>query len=87
MFVDFIINGQADGIVANRLQEMRYDPNLMRPYIDEDGQAVCTVNTGRKKRNEETGKMEPVFAVHSLQELMQAGIHSPVFNATRQGRP
>lgn len=81
MFVDFIINGQGHGAVAERLQEVRYDPHLMRPYIDEDGTPCCTINTGRRQRNAETNRMEPVLEVYTIRELRDMGIESPVFNA------
>lgn len=70
MFVDFIYNGNVHGPVGDLLQGCRFDPGLLRPYIDSRGQRCVTVNSGRglEKR--------------TVAEMVNAGISSPVFNAT-----
>lgn len=48
MFVnDFIINGQGHGEVGSALAGSHYDPNLLRPYWDDNGRQCVLVNTGR----------------------------------------
>lgn len=44
--MDFILNGQASGNVANRLLAADMDPNVLRPWINEDGQAFVTMRQG-----------------------------------------
>lgn len=82
MFTDFILNGQAHGSMGEILQGTRFDPGLLRPYIDENGERVCTVNTGRMRENKETGMYEPVYEKARISELIANGVSSPVFNAT-----
>lgn len=77
MFVDFVLNGQGYGEVAERLTASRFDPGLYRPYIDSKGQRCVTVNTGRLDTN---GK--PIYEKRSVAEMIANGISSPVFNAT-----
>lgn len=53
--VDFILNGVAQGNVANRLMATDFDTNALRPYIDEDtGRSYITAN------RRVDGKMRPV---------------------------
>lgn len=82
MFTDFILNGQGHGPVANVLEGVRFDPGLLRPYVDRDGKKYATINTGKTKYNEKTGRDEPVFNKVLIKDLKDAGIESPVFNAT-----
>lgn len=77
MFLDFVMNGQGHGSVGEQLAGCRFDPGLLRPYIDRNGQRCVTVNTGRQDHN---GR--PVFEKRSVGDLIANGIHSPVFNAT-----
>lgn len=77
MFVDFIMNGQANGPVADTLQGCRFDPGLLRPYIDARGQRCVTINTGRVD-----GKGRPVYEKRTVAEMINNGVTSPVFNAT-----
>lgn len=45
MTVDYILNGQASGSVANRLIACDMDAGALRPYVSEDGrQSLITVN-------------------------------------------
>lgn len=82
MFTDFVMNGQASGEFASALQGVRYDPGLLRPYIDRDGKKYCTVNTGRTVYNPKTGKDEATYAKVAIKDLMAQDVQSPVFNAT-----
>ncbi len=77
MFVDFVINGQGYGPVAEQLAGCRFDPGLLRPYKDRNGVPCATVNTGRRD-----GKGEPIFEKHTIASLINNGVTSPVFNAT-----
>lgn len=84
MFVtDFVTtDGYSEGPVANMMSQMRFDPLMLRPYFDDDGQRVVTMNTGRFEWNDELKQMAPVLEKHRISELMNNGIHTPVYNAT-----
>jgi hypothetical protein len=91
MFVDFndrviddgahVMNGRGFGIGEN-LAHVRFDPGMLRPYIDDRGRRCVTINTGQMRRNDKTGNYEPVYRRALVQDLMERGIYSPVFNAT-----
>ncbi len=70
MFLDFIMNGRANGDIAEQLQSCRFDPGLLRPYLDTRNRRCVTINTsgGPKK--------------HLVADLINNGVSSPVFNAT-----
>ena len=46
--MDFIINGQGKGDVANVLMANNFDVNALRPYIGKDGRSFITVNQNGK---------------------------------------
>lgn len=48
MAVDFIINGEANGSVAQRLLKFGGDPGALRPWIGKDGRSYVTVNRNGK---------------------------------------
>ncbi len=77
MFTDFVINGQGHGVVGEVLAGTRFDPGLLRPYIDSQGRRCVTVNSGRRDN-----KGKPVFEKRLVAEMLNAGVSSPVFNAT-----
>ena len=85
---DYILNGQAHGMVANTLMAYNGDYGFLRPFIETDpnhpyrGRPCVIVNTGQHKFNTQTGKDEPVRAQFLINELQGRGINSPVFNAT-----
>jgi hypothetical protein len=82
MWADYILNGAGYGEVGGALAEVRFDPGLMRPYYDERGRKMVTVNTGRREYNEKTKRVEPVYEAARIKDLVDNGIQSPVFNAT-----
>lgn len=86
MFNDYVIDGRAIGPVANQMSEVRFDPGLMRPYRDTSAMGktwdCCTVNTGRMAWNKKTKRREPVYEQARIRDLMDAGLRSPVWNAT-----
>lgn len=55
----------------------RFDPGLLRPYIDSRGQKCVTVNTGRVDLN---GRA--ILEKRTVAEMVNNGISTPVFNAT-----
>ncbi|MCK9569340.1 bacteriocin family protein [Candidatus Pacearchaeota archaeon] len=81
MFVDFVLNGQGYGPVAQQMAGCRFDPGLMRPYRDSQGRPCVTVNTGRTRFNQQTKLTEPIYENHLISNLRNLGIDSPVFNA------
>lgn len=46
--MDFILNGQASGSVANTLMQNNFDPNVLRPWVGQDNQSYIDVPTGNK---------------------------------------
>lgn len=72
----------AEGPVGSMLQDVHYDPGLMRPYFDRDGKRYVTVNTGKTRWCPERKAEVPIFRKVSIGSLLQRGINSPVFNAT-----
>src|SRR5215468_3079890 len=78
---DFVLNGQGHGPLGETLAGVRFDPGLLRPYLDERNRPCCTVNTGRMVFNKQTRRHEPVFENVRIKDLRDAGIDSPVFNA------
>jgi hypothetical protein len=95
MFVqtDFIMNGEGRGEFGSALAEMRFDPGLLRPYFDAQGNKVCTIRTGRRVpvknaqgdfvRNEDgTTKYINERQAVLIRDLIANDVHSPVFNAT-----
>jgi len=45
--MNFVLNGQATGDVANVLMSNNFDAGALRPYIGADGRSYITVNSGR----------------------------------------
>lgn len=82
MFVDMIFNGQGHGPVGETLATCHFDPGLLRPYADDDGQRYVTANTGRVAFDEKRGKYAPVYEKRRVSDLIANGLNSPVFNAT-----
>lgn len=82
MFVDYVLNGQGFGEVAERLAGTHFDPGLLRPFIDRKGRKVVMVNTGQMSYNKESGRHEPMYQKRLVSELIANGMWSPVFNAT-----
>lgn len=89
MFVqELVVNGQTNGAMGEMLETVRWEPGLLRPFIEDDpshplrGRPCAIINTGRKKWNPDTRRAEPVFKQFLISTLQNRGIHSPVFNAT-----
>jgi uncharacterized linocin/CFP29 family protein len=83
MFVyhDYVLNGQGFGEVGSRMQGVRFDPGMLRPYFDDKGRRCVTVQTGTVFNNVK-GEYEPKFQKAYIDELRARGIDSPMFNAT-----
>jgi hypothetical protein len=88
MFVDYILNGQGSGPVGEALMGVRYDPGLMRPYIEDNPKSpfrnrpCVTYNTGQMRYDEKLKRSMPVYRKDLIANLQARGISSPVFNAT-----
>lgn len=80
MYVDYILNGQAHGDVAGAMLETRFEPNLLRPFIDSDGKKKVLVNTGRTRV--QNGKPKTIFDKVLVSDLRANGMDLPVFNST-----
>lgn len=79
--IDFLINGEPQGQLAGEMNQVRFDPGLMRPWIDGDGGRYMNVRTGRLIENEK-GESVPELDVVPLGRLINAGLVPQVFNAT-----
>jgi hypothetical protein len=77
MFVDMVFNGQGHGPVGEALAGCRFDPGLLRPYVDGRGNRCVTINTGRRD-----SEGRPVYEKRLVAEMINMGVSSPVFNAT-----
>jgi len=53
--VDFVINGRPDGLAANQLARVGFDPGLLRPMVMDDGKKYCWVHNGRQKKGPNGG--------------------------------
>lgn len=80
VYQDFLVNGQG-GAVAQRMQGVRFDAGLMRPYLGDDGRTYCTINTGRSEYDPSTGKYNPVYAEVDVRNLRNDGFEIPTANA------
>lgn len=82
MFVDsFVLNGQGHGPAGEVFGQVRFDPGLMRPFIDSRNRHCAVINTGRTAYNKQTKREEPVFQKVLVMDLERRGVRSPVFNA------
>ena len=82
MYVDYILNGQGHGAVGETMAGCRFDPGLLRPYVDERGRKCVTVNTGRTRYDQKTSSYVPVHEKALVSEMIANGIPIPVANAT-----
>jgi hypothetical protein len=78
VFTDFVVNGEGHGSVGSALQEVRFEPGLLRQFRDKKGRQLCTINTGEFDEN---GK--PVRRTFETRQLRAMGVDVPfVSNAT-----
>jgi hypothetical protein len=89
MFInDFVVNGVGIGQTAETLNSCRFDPGLLRPYIETHpnspmrGRPVAEMKTGRMLFNHNTNTYTPEVRKFLISDLQARGINSPVFNAT-----
>jgi hypothetical protein len=79
MFVrDYIMDGRGFGAFGGLMEQVRFDPGMLRPYIDKNDQLAVTVNTGRWTM--EKGERRPIKEHRRVIDLMNRGIGSPAFN-------
>ena len=81
MFTDFVLNGEGHGAVGEQLAACHFDPNMLRPYVNQRGEKCVTVNTG-SKYDPKTGQDNPTYGEFTLNEMHAKGIDNPVWNAT-----
>ena len=80
---DYVLNGSGHGPVGEMIAGCRFEPGLLRPYIETRwnsplrGKPCVTMNTGRL-----TPDGKPIFNKYPIRALQERGINSPVFNAT-----
>lgn len=84
MFVDFVMNGKGHGEVGEALGQVRFDPNMLRPFIDNRGKKCVMVNTGQTRVITVNGKqvLTPLIKKMLVADLQRQGIDNAVWNAT-----
>lgn len=86
LYVDFVLNDTVqEGQLSNQLGttgQMRFDPGLHRPFLNENNIPCVTIMTGRTTYNAERKRTEPVFKTFAIRDLQARGIDLPVFNTT-----
>lgn len=84
MFTDFVLNGQAHGEVGSVIggEGVRFDPGMLRPFINNRGVQCVTINTGRQVQDNKTGLYVPVYKTVPTQRLRQQGIDNQVWNTS-----
>ena len=94
MYTNYVMNGEGHGPIGSVMNAARigrrFEPDLLRPWVDDKGRPCVTLNTGKPvidpatKRpviNKATGlpyEQRKDFLVRDLEKL---GVTSPVFNA------
>jgi len=80
--VDYVVNGRATGgDFANRMNQVSFDPGLLRPMVMDDGHKYCWVANGKMKKNE-AGEMVPDRDPVPLSRLIGNGMVPPIYNAS-----
>lgn len=86
MFVDFVINGEGRGPVGEALQNVRFDPRLLRPFVDERGVKCVMMATGKTKFHPKTKKPYLEERKITVNEAMGLGFRPEVYNALSMTR-
>jgi hypothetical protein len=68
--------------VGDLFGQCRFDPGLLRPFINNRGIPSVTLQTGKMTYNSATKAYEPEYKTYPIAQLQAKGIQSPVFNAT-----
>jgi len=80
MFVDLATNVLTPS-VGNLMQGVHFDPLLLRPFVDNQGQRCVLKHTGRMTRNRQTGKDEWEIKKFKIADLQRAGLNHHTWNA------
>ena len=90
---DYVVNGVAHGEVGSAIGQARFDPGMLRPYVDIKGNKCVTVNTGQTEEvkdkdgkvvfnNDGKPKTETVYKKMLVSDVIANGFNHPVYNAT-----
>lgn len=79
--MDYIHNGRAYGAVAQSILDCDFNTGLRRPFIDENGQKMVTINTGKYEYNKELDRHDAIYEDIPVANLRARGYDSPVLNA------
>ncbi len=79
---DFILNNQAYGEVGQQLAHINYDSGFCRPYVDNRGNVLLTVNSGKYKIDDNTGDMFPIKMQIRAAEAITKGLMPLSLNQT-----
>lgn len=87
MFVDFIINEgtgwQGRGAVGEGLSQVRFDPGMLRPFIDENGHHCVMYQTGKRLFDNASQRYYPEMRKSRIADMQARGLSHPVWgNAT-----
>ncbi len=80
MFTDYVMNGIGHG-VGEALAGVQFDPNLLRPYIDENGRKAVKVRTGRMTKNAAGQRVPETQKVLVKDLVRRTDIDDTVLNA------
>lgn len=75
-----LLGNHGQGAIGQRLEEVRFDPGLLRPFIDDSGEKCVMVQNGMKY-DTKAGVYIPNDVKCRVSDLQRRGINSPVFNA------
>lgn len=85
MYTDLVLNSLGANEVGVDFIEpgTRFEPGLLRPYVDlQTGRKMVTINSGRKRYDDKTNTYSPVYEEILLSDLEAKGVSSPVGNAS-----
>jgi len=74
VFTDYVLNGTGFGEVGQHLAGSQFQPNLLRPYLDENNVPCVTANMARPSSPARYEKVP-------IAEMQRRGTVSPVYNA------
>lgn len=74
-----LLNGRGFGVGAT-LEAVRFDPNLLRPFIDRGGIPAVMMHNGYRW-DDKLQEDVPVLKKYRIRDLEEMGVRSPVFNA------
>lgn len=75
-------DGRGYGMVGEVAHGVKWDSGMLRPYVDDRGRRMLTVNTGRMVYDKNTKRTVAERKQVPVAELMRRGVYNQVWNAT-----